>query len=144
MRHHQRVVVNREIRIIHSRAHLIGVPETFVLGTPISDRGVPLPLAERVSEADIAKADYLDGHRFDDRDPMTRGVHHCLPQSRAGQRFTFVLVVGDQSGRRGLGAGEDGRYQPVAQGAGETELSDGQLARLHAIQGIGHGVSLPG
>jgi hypothetical protein len=110
MRHHERVIVNREVRIIQGRAHLLGVPETFVLGTPLSDRGVSLPLAERVSEADIGKADHPDGHRFDDRDPMARGVHHRLPQSGSGQWFAFVLVVGDQCGRRRLGADENGRY----------------------------------
>lgn len=95
MRHHRRVVVNREVRIIQSRAHLLGVPETFVPGTPLSDRGVPLPLTERVSETDIGKADHPNGHRFDDRDPMTRGVDHCLPQSRSGQWFAFM---GNSSG----------------------------------------------
>jgi hypothetical protein len=61
-----------------------------------------------------------------------------------GSGSVVQFVVGEQSGCRGLGPGDDGRHHLVPQRPGERELPDGQPSRPHAspLSGRGSGTYL--
>lgn len=128
---------NGEGIVIHDKrgvatvlAVLARMPEPLVPGPPLGDRRVSLPLAGGVREIDVADPDDADIDYLDQRDRDSRRVDDHLPVTRARQRLGVQFVVGEQSGRRGLGPGDDGRHQLVTQRPGKRELPDSQPSRF--------------
>jgi hypothetical protein len=126
------VVIHRERGIAAVLPVLAGMPEPLVPGPPLGDRRVSLALADGVGEVDAANHDDADIDYLDQRDRDSRRVDDHLPVAGARQWLGVQFVVGEQPGRRGLGPGDDGRYQLVAQRPGKRELPDSQPSRFRS------------
>src|SRR6185312_3705595 len=135
----QRVVVHRERRVADVLAHVGGVPEGLVPGSPVGDAGVALALAERVPQVDVGHPDHPDRDDLDEGDGLARGVDHHLAVTGTRQRLAVALVVVEQPGRRGLRAVKDRGHQLIAERAGERELPDAKPSSIHASQRSGPG-----
>ena len=100
-------------------------------GAPFSDRAVSLALAQRMSQADVTKADDPHRGRLDHRHTVPGGIDDRLPQAGRGQGLTLMLVICHQPGRGGLGATENRRDRPVTQRPGQQPqlLIEGEEAR---------------
>src|SRR6266516_4579268 len=80
---HERVVADGEPRVAERLTHLRRVPEPFVRGPLLRDRGISLALAERVGQVDIAQPQLPHGDGLDHRDPIAGRVNHRIPLSSA-------------------------------------------------------------
>jgi catechol 2,3-dioxygenase-like lactoylglutathione lyase family enzyme len=103
-------------------------------GPPFSDRAVPFSLAHRMSQVNISETDYPHSRRLDHRHSVPGGIDHGFPQTRAGQRLAFMLVICQQPGRGGLAATQDRGDQLIAERAGKGKFNDRQVFQRHESQ----------